>query len=212
MRRRKISGWPALIVACLALGVSLSGTGWAAFTLPPNSVGTLQLKQSAVMSSKVRNGSLLAVDAKPGELLGGVLTVVPNGGPVAPGSFALQQINCPAGYEAIGGGIDVGNVRTVAVTSSQPIFEGFPPGLLAVTPGNHHRAIGWRGTVRNDDTVKHGFRRRGDLREEPLNPLRTRRRSTTGRRSTRRSATWPLRESSRNVDGASTDRVSGGRG
>ncbi len=35
---------PAMIVACLALMIALSGTGYAVTALPRNSVGTAQLK------------------------------------------------------------------------------------------------------------------------------------------------------------------------
>lgn len=53
---------PALVVACLALAVALSGTGYAAFKLPRGSVGTIHLKKGAVTSPKVRNGSLTLLD------------------------------------------------------------------------------------------------------------------------------------------------------
>ena len=55
---------PAMVVACLALAVSLSGVGYAATVLPKNSVGTPQLKKNAVIAAKVLNGSLLAADFK----------------------------------------------------------------------------------------------------------------------------------------------------
>lgn len=44
---------PALVVSLLALFVALGGTGYAAFSLPTNSVGTNQLKNGAVTSKKV---------------------------------------------------------------------------------------------------------------------------------------------------------------
>ena len=50
---------PATAIACVALIVALGGTGYAAVTLPANSVGTAQLKKNAVTSLKVKNGSLL---------------------------------------------------------------------------------------------------------------------------------------------------------
>ncbi|HZG35112.1 MAG TPA: hypothetical protein VEY87_04630, partial [Gaiellaceae bacterium] len=58
---------PALVVACVALLVALSGTGYAAVALPRNSVGTPQLKDGAVTSLKVRNGSLVLADVAAGE-------------------------------------------------------------------------------------------------------------------------------------------------
>lgn len=62
---------PAMTVACVALAVALSGAGYAAVTLPRNSVGTAQLKKGAVNSAKVRDGSLQSVDFGPGQLSAG---------------------------------------------------------------------------------------------------------------------------------------------
>ena len=55
---------PAMVVACLALLVSLGGTGYAAIKLPKGSVGTKQLKKSAVTSPKVKNNALTGADIK----------------------------------------------------------------------------------------------------------------------------------------------------
>jgi hypothetical protein len=61
MRLRRPS--PALVVACLALLVSLSGTGIAAVNaLPRGSVGPAQLQTGAVSSIKVKDGALKLVD------------------------------------------------------------------------------------------------------------------------------------------------------
>jgi hypothetical protein len=59
---------PAMVVACAALFVSLSGVGYAAIVLPANSVGTKHLKRNAVTSAKVKNRSLLSSDFKRGQL------------------------------------------------------------------------------------------------------------------------------------------------
>ena len=69
---------PALVVAVLALLVALAGTGYAAIALPANSVGSRQLKRSAVTrtklaadsvsGSKVKDRSLLAADFAAGQL------------------------------------------------------------------------------------------------------------------------------------------------
>jgi hypothetical protein len=68
VRRSSVS--PALVVACLALLVSLTGTSIAAVQqlVPRNSVGSEQLKKNAVTTAKVRNGSLLRADFKSGQL------------------------------------------------------------------------------------------------------------------------------------------------
>jgi hypothetical protein len=63
---------PALVVASLALLVALTGTSVAAVSqIPRNSVGTPQLKSNAVVSAKVKNRSLLAIDFKAGQLPAG---------------------------------------------------------------------------------------------------------------------------------------------
>jgi len=59
---------PAFVVACLALGVALGGTGYAAIVLPANSVGTAQLRNNAVIGSKVKPHSLRASNFAPGQL------------------------------------------------------------------------------------------------------------------------------------------------
>ena len=59
---------PAMVVACAALFVSLSGVGYAAIVLPANSVGTKHLKRNAVTSVKVKQHSLLRSDFKRGQV------------------------------------------------------------------------------------------------------------------------------------------------
>lgn len=46
---------PSMVVALVALSVALAGTGYAAFTVPANSVGTKQLKNDAVTTEKLKN-------------------------------------------------------------------------------------------------------------------------------------------------------------
>ena len=85
---------PALIVACLALLVALTGTGYAVTQLPPNSVGRAQLRDdavtnakiadNAVTSEKVRNGTLLKRDFVPGQLPRGARGPVGPAGPAGP--------------------------------------------------------------------------------------------------------------------------------
>ncbi len=60
---------PAMVVASIALLVALGGTSIAAVgNVPLFSVGTPQLKANAVISAKVKNRTLLAVDFKQGQL------------------------------------------------------------------------------------------------------------------------------------------------
>lgn len=61
------------VVGYLALFVALGGTSFAAAAVDfqPNSVGTAQLKKNAVISSRVKDGSLLGQDFKRGSLPAG---------------------------------------------------------------------------------------------------------------------------------------------
>jgi hypothetical protein len=62
---------PPMVLAFVALLVALAGTSYAAVQLPANSVGTKQLKKNAVISKKVKNRSLKAVDFATGQLPAG---------------------------------------------------------------------------------------------------------------------------------------------
>jgi hypothetical protein len=74
---------PALIIAILALFVALGGTGYAALTLPRNSVGTKQLKRNAVTGSKIKRNAVTGSKVKNHSLTGndinlGALGTVPS--------------------------------------------------------------------------------------------------------------------------------------
>jgi hypothetical protein len=124
---------PAMVVACLALGAALTGTSYAKIlALPVNSVGTAQLKANAVISSKVKNQSLLAVDFKPGQLpapgvsgyevVEGVPSIVMNQ------IYNSVSMTCPAGKKAIGGGGATGGGIIPGdgpyIVVSQPSIDG----------------------------------------------------------------------------------------
>ena len=89
---RRLRPSPAMVVACTALIFGMTGAGYAAGMLGPNTVGTKQLKKNAVISSKVKNRSLLAVDFKAGQLPKGA-----KGDPGAPGAPGAPGQQGPAG-------------------------------------------------------------------------------------------------------------------
>jgi hypothetical protein len=107
---------PAMVVACLALAISLSGAAYAVSTaLPRNSVGTAQLKNNAVNSAKVKNASLRAADLAPGQIPPGPagpqgppgvsgLQLISGSGASNSTSPKTQQQDCPSGKRAAGGG------------------------------------------------------------------------------------------------------------
>jgi hypothetical protein len=74
-----------MVVACLALFAALTGTSVAVVAaLPANSVGTAQLKNNAVTSLKVKDGTLKAADFASGALKTGPAGQVGPAGPAGP--------------------------------------------------------------------------------------------------------------------------------
>jgi hypothetical protein len=126
-----------MVVACLALAISLSGGAYAVSTaLPRNSVGPAQLKNNAVNSAKVRNASLRAVDFAQGQIPAGApgpqgppgvsgLQLVSGSGVSNSSGPKTQQENCPAGKRAIGGGgVLTGVTTNTFLTTSRPTDAG----------------------------------------------------------------------------------------
>lgn len=89
----------------LALFIALGGVSYAAISLPQNSVGSKQIKRgavknsdlgkNAVTSAKVKDGSLLSADFKPGQPVGGP--------PGAAGPQGLKGDKGDAGANGING-------------------------------------------------------------------------------------------------------------
>jgi hypothetical protein len=59
-----------MVVACVALAVALSGTGYAALKLPKNSVGPKQLRNGAVTNRKLARRAVTAAKVAPNALTG----------------------------------------------------------------------------------------------------------------------------------------------
>jgi hypothetical protein len=110
-----------IAIAYLALFVALGGVSVAAINLPAKSVGTKQLKANAVVSSKVKDGSLLRKDFGASELPAGAVgpsgatgaagTTGPTGttgaaGPVAFAEFYALMPPDNAATVAAGGAVD----------------------------------------------------------------------------------------------------------
>ena len=134
---------PALVVASLALFVSLvdAGRGSVLQLVQPNSVGTVQLKNSAVTTSKLRDGAVTsakvkdrtvrAVDLAPGLLPSGIsgYEIVSAQNTVS-SAFVHNSLflSCPPGKKVIGGGEPPGAGSSPAtgpyVTSDLPSIDG----------------------------------------------------------------------------------------
>jgi hypothetical protein len=152
----------ANVVSTICLVVVLSGTAYAATTLPKNSVGSAQLKANAVTSDKVRDGALLRKDFKAGQLLAGPRG--PTGAPGAQGPAGPPGPQGPAGSTgATGapgaqgppGGFDLAKVSYV----TGPTFA-VPPTTTGLIVGNDtpcptgNKAIGGGYTILSADTVR----------------------------------------------------------
>jgi hypothetical protein len=109
---------PALVVACLALLVSLGGTSIAAVSaLPGNSVGTVQLKNNAVTAPKIKDGqvrsaeiansTITTADVKNGSLLradfgAGQVPAGPAGPAGPPGISAIERRDAVSALNSAG--------------------------------------------------------------------------------------------------------------
>jgi hypothetical protein len=87
----------ANVIATLALFLALGGGAYAALKLPKASVGTKQLKNGAVVSSKVGDQSLLAKDFKAGQLPAG--PAGPAGSTGAQGPQGVQGLQGETGAQ-----------------------------------------------------------------------------------------------------------------
>lgn len=158
---------PAMVVACIALTVSLAGTSYATVSqlIPRNAVGTVQLRDGAVTSRKIRDFSLRQWDFKRGQLPPGPAGPAGPAGPPGPaggtgplilhqssvtvpanaagnGLYATRSISvkCLPGERAIAGGATWSNDRDDAeliTVYSRPIME-------------NRAAVGWRARGGSD--------------------------------------------------------------
>lgn len=121
---------PAMFVASLALLVGLAGTSVAAVNaLPHSSVGTFQLKNNAVVSSKVKGHSLLRSDFANGQLPRGPQGPQGPQGPAGPAGPAGAAGVATPGYVAQ----VTSDTSTSAVTSNSTSFTDLPDANEAIT-------------------------------------------------------------------------------
>jgi hypothetical protein len=136
---------PATVIALIALVVAMGGTGYAAITLPKNSVGSKQLKKgsvtnaklasNAVTTGKVKNGSLLKDDFAAGQL--------PAGPAGAPGSKGDKGDKGDAGAKG-----DTGATGVVSTAEWTGLVGGIPGGT------NNYVFAGPTGTVTTTATQR----------------------------------------------------------
>jgi hypothetical protein len=126
-----------------------------------DAVTEAKIKSEAVTGAKIKKGSIEASALASGVIpppvnaytkpesdsryLRGTVTVVGTIPAVAANSFEGGSVECPAGYQAIGGGVDPSNVFFGKVSSSAPTFNGNR--ALNQSVGQHGPATGWEGYV-----------------------------------------------------------------
>ena len=110
----------ANVVSTICLFVVLSGTAYAAVTVPFNSVGQAQLQANAVTSGKVQDGALLRRDFRPGQLPAGARGPAGATGPTgaqgaggAQGPQGIQGLAGATGPQGTPGGFDLSKLSYV---------------------------------------------------------------------------------------------------
>lgn len=149
---RSIRPSPATVIATIALLVALAGTGYAATSLPANSVGNKQLQNNAVTSSKVKDHSLLRVDFGTNQVPRGPRGSV--GPPGPPGAAGPQGARGPTGPAGPAGGGASGPWAVVNADGSLARGSGVisvvhpVAGTYRVQFNRNISACAWLGTTR----------------------------------------------------------------
>lgn len=90
--------------------------------------------------------------ASDGRYLRSTVTVVKTiAATVAADSYGGTSVDCPSGYQAIGGGVDVNQIYYGKVSSSNPTFGGAR--TYTESDGQHGPATGWFGAVTTQGTT-----------------------------------------------------------
>jgi hypothetical protein len=133
-----------MVVACIALGIALTGTSVAAVTaLAPNSVGTPQIKANAVTGAKVRNRSLTRADFAASSLPRGPAGPTGATGPAGPAG--------PAGPTGVIGAVTVRQAGVV-VPGGAAQNSAYSTGTVTVNCNAGEKAIS-AGTGWSDDAA-----------------------------------------------------------
>jgi hypothetical protein len=138
-RLRLIKLSPSMVVASIALLVALGGTSIAAVAVavPRNSVGTLQLQDNAVVSAKVKNGSLLSRDFRSGQIPKGPKGPQGPAGPAGPagaaGAVGPTGAIGPAGVASPGYVAQVYSQTSTSASTTNSSYNGLNNGSVTVT-------------------------------------------------------------------------------
>ena len=139
---------PAMVIATIALLVALAGTGYAASSLPANSVGNKQLQNNAVTSPKVKDHSLLRVDFANGQIPAGRRgSVGPPGPPGAPGTAGARGPTGPAGQAGSGLWAVINPDGTIARRSGVLTASHLQTGIYRVQFNRNVTQCAWLATI-----------------------------------------------------------------
>ncbi len=134
----------ANVCASLALFVALGGTGYAAITLPRDSVGSRELRSRSVGSAELRNGAVTSASVRDGSIGSRDLSPTARSsltGPAGPtGPVGPQgERGLPGPTGSVGPKGDQGAPGAGAVTMRAVVDEG--AAVYASTEGAHAEAI-----------------------------------------------------------------------
>jgi len=89
-------------------------------------------------------------------LRGGLISVVATSASIVSGGFGSATATCPAGHQAVSGGVEPENVLTMVVTSSQPLVANTD--LISLPDGLNGAPTAWRAWMRNDAITSKVFK------------------------------------------------------
>jgi hypothetical protein len=177
---RRLRGRPsyANVTASLALFIALGGTGYAAVTLPRNSVGSAQIRRNAVQSSDIRNRTIRVTDLAnstrkslrgsrgPRGLAGGngkdavtYRAAITSGGVRASGTAQTSEHDRTTNAYRVEFPADVSSCTysaTLAAVQNGPTLEQPPAGRITVQSGG------------GNNVLVHTFNAAGDPAEAPF--------------------------------------------
>lgn len=138
--RPRRTGAIALVIVGLVIGVAMMATP---------AIGHVGGTVSHLWSQHIKPKA----DAR---YLQNTIVVTETSGSITPGNFGTARADCPAGWKAIGGGLDLDNVLTMVVTASTPIVND--QSIIFLADGQHPAATGWQGHARNNGAGNAGFK------------------------------------------------------
>jgi len=143
MSRRTTVAFVTGIAIAFLLGVSPLGRAAEHLVLPPNSVGTAQLKNGAVTGSKIKRGSLTPALFRGGVLPAGPAGAIGPAGPAGPAGTAASL-----GLQLVGGESGFDNSAKKNATASCPVGKraiSWSWSIQLVTTNNPNGAPGLSG-------------------------------------------------------------------